>query len=422
MPAKEKKYFPIKTATACQLKWAWSTINLPKGITQSCHRVDPHPFDINSFNFHNTEEKIRQRETMLDGQWPKAGCQHCESIERTGVGQSDRQFFLQVPDLSPKELETDTKATKVSPTILEVYIDNTCNLSCVYCIPELSSRIDHELKKYGRFEKNGLILESTYQKENNFDVIQEKFWQWMQANAHSLERLHLLGGEPFYQEQFDKFLDFFENNPCPNLEFHIVTNLMISKSKLKNYIDIIKKLIINKKIKRLDITASIDCWGPQQEFVRYGLNLKKWRENFEYLLEQRWIVLNINNTISVLTIKTLPELLALLKQWAKGRKIEHYFSTVIYPSYMHPMILGPNEFDEDFKIILELMETDTWRGDHAKTHMQGVIANIQNSMYNKEETLKLITYLDELDRRRNTSWRELFPWLIKYEDLCGIQK
>jgi hypothetical protein len=58
MPAKEKKYFPIKTATACQLKWAWSTINLPKGITQSCHRVDPHPFDINSFNFHNTEENF----------------------------------------------------------------------------------------------------------------------------------------------------------------------------------------------------------------------------------------------------------------------------------------------------------------------------------------------------------------------------
>ena len=68
------------------------------------------------------------------------------------------------------------------------------------------------------------------------------------------------------------------------------------------------------------------------------------------------------------------------------------------------------------------MEIDTWRGGYAKTHMQGVIADIQNSVYNKEETLKLITYLDELDRRRNTKWRELFPWLIKYEDLCGIQK
>ena len=422
MKSPQKRYFPIKTKTACQLKWSWSTVALQTGTTSSCHRVDHHKFDTGSFNFHNTAEKIQQRETMLDGRWPQAGCQHCENIERTGMGQSDRQFFLQVPNLSPIELEENLTATVVTPTILEVYMDNTCNLSCVYCIPSLSSRIDSELKKYGRFEKYGLVLESTYKKEINFDEIQEKFWQWMQANAHSLKRLHLLGGEPFYQEQFDKFLDFFENNPCPNLEFNIVTNLMISKSKLKDYIDIIKKLIINKKIKRLDITASIDCWGPQQEFVRHGLNLKKWRENFEYLLEQRWIVLNINNTISVLTIKTLPQLLTLLKQWTKDRKIEHYFSTVIYPSYMHPMILGDAEFDEDFKIILELMETDTWRGNHAKTHMQGVIANTQNSVYNKNETLKLLTFLDEMDNRRKTNWRELFPWLIKYEALCGIQE
>ena len=41
-----KKYFPIKTSTACQLKWAWSTVILQTAVTQSCHRVDPHKFDI----------------------------------------------------------------------------------------------------------------------------------------------------------------------------------------------------------------------------------------------------------------------------------------------------------------------------------------------------------------------------------------
>jgi hypothetical protein len=46
--------------------------------------------------------------------------------------------------------------------------------------------------------------------------------------------------------------------------------------------------------------------------------------------------------------------------------------------------------------------------------MEGIVATIQNSVYNKEETVKLLTYLDELDRRRNTNWRELFPWLEKY--------
>ena len=46
-------HFPIKTATACNSKWTWSTIWLNKGETSSCHRVIDHTFDIENFNFHN---------------------------------------------------------------------------------------------------------------------------------------------------------------------------------------------------------------------------------------------------------------------------------------------------------------------------------------------------------------------------------
>ena len=424
------KYFPIRTDTACQLKWAWSTIFLQTGTTASCHRVEPHQFNIDTFNFHNTEQKLSQRKNMLDGDWPggkklefSTTCEsYCGKIEKTGIGQSDRQFFLDVPDLSPVELSIDPHATTVSPTILEIFIDNTCNLSCVYCVPEFSSRIDFERKKYGEFSKNGLTLKSNYSKHSNYADIQDNFWSWMIKNAPGLKRLHLLGGEPFYQKQFDDFLNFFNENPCPNLEFNIVTNLMLSGEKLKGYIERIKNLIINKKISRLDITASIDCWGPQQEFVRFGLDLTQWEENFKYLIDQRWIKLNINNTISVLTVKTLPDLLDKLDQWTENRKIEHYFAQIYYPSYMTLDILGKEEFQNDFSKILSMMETKSWRGSEAKKHMEGIMSTNDTAKFNQTETLKLLTFLDEMDRRRNTNWRELFPWLIKYEDLCGIQK
>ena len=426
----EKKYFPIKTATACLAKWSYSKVLLHLGETSSCHRVIQHNFDLETFNFHNTPEKIQERETMLDGRWPDGNpnpqiettCkQYCGKFEQNN-GKSDRHFYNSIPNLHPDQLDNDPTLTEIDPTILEVYIDNTCNLKCVYCIPELSSGIDHEMKKFGRFEKHGLILETKHKHPENFDKIQEKFWQWMENNAYKLKRLHLLGGEPFYQTQFDKFLELFESHPCPNLEFSIVTNLMISKSKLKNYINIIKKLIMNKKLGRLDITASIDCWGPQQEFVRYGIELTKWEENFKYLISERWIKLNINNTTSVLTIKTLPELLCKLDEWTKDRKIEHYFSQLFYPSYMTPDILGAEEFQEDFKCILSSMETQTWRGAQAKEHFEGLVNNVNAGRFNSKEVLKLLTYLNELDKRRKTNWRELFPWLIKYEDLCGIQE
>jgi DNA topoisomerase IB len=35
----------------------------------------------------------------------------------------------------------------------------------------------------------------------------------------------------------------------------------------------------------------------------------------------------------------------------------------------------------------------------------------QHTQYNFEEIKKLHTYLDEIDRRRNTNWRNLFSYL-----------
>ena len=68
------RVFPIKTATACQLKWNWSTVFLTTAETASCHRTDHHKFNTDQFDFHNTPSKIQDREQMLQGLWPEKGC------------------------------------------------------------------------------------------------------------------------------------------------------------------------------------------------------------------------------------------------------------------------------------------------------------------------------------------------------------
>ena len=69
------------------------------------------------------------------------------------------------------------------------------------------------------------------------------------------------------------------------------------------------KKIDQNKLREFEITASLDCWGDAQEYVRYPLNLEVWQKNFEYLVGQSWINLIINSTITPLTVKTLPDLL-----------------------------------------------------------------------------------------------------------------
>ena len=142
----QQKIFPIKTATACQLKWSHSTVFLPSLKTASCHRVEQNYFDINTFDFHNTKEKLQARTEMLAGRWPGHGCEHCKNIEDSG-GVSDRIVHLDFPGFrAPPELDHDLQAVNVTPRVLEIYFSNTCNLKCVYCVPQFSSQINQENK------------------------------------------------------------------------------------------------------------------------------------------------------------------------------------------------------------------------------------------------------------------------------------
>jgi hypothetical protein len=408
-----KKYFPIKTDTACQLKWNWSTLYLYVGNTASCHRtgwgkITPDTFDT----FHNTEKKIQERKQMLQGQWPTDSCSYCRNIEAAG-GFSDRQLHLGIPDQSPVELETDPTATVVTPTILEVFFNQTCNMSCLYCTPRLSSKINQENRKFGNFVSNGVELLSV-DIDPNYSEMLTKFWNWMEQNSNKLKRFNVLGGEPFYQVEFDACLDYFERTHHPDLELGIVTNLMLSDEKLQYNLDRLKNLLIQRRLKRIDLTCSIDCLGPEQEFVRYGMNLNTWMRNFDTVLKQKWLTVNINQTISLLTIKTMPELLKKLAQWRTHRTVGHYFSVVTpRPSFLAPTILNGCIFDKDFETIVNLMPTDTERDCTAREYMQGIAREVAQSRANTDEIIKLKTYLNEMDRRRNTSWQQVFPWLAE---------
>ena len=408
------KYFPIKTETACQLKWSWSTVILYNGNTSSCHRVDGNLITVDTFDsFHNTPKKLADRKLMLEGNWPQGGCEYCQKIEEAG-GDSDRTMHRNIPDMSPPELDNNPLAIEVSPTILEVYFDNVCNMSCIYCWDGFSSKIQQENIKFGRFERSGVIIDNRAKKVENIDALTASMWQWMKTNGQSLKRLQVLGGEPFYQQQFDYCLELFDQNPFPNLEFNVISNLMISTERFENIINRIKKLLTKKKLKQFDLTVSIDCFGKEQEYVRYGLDLDQWRKNFEYAAAQRWITLNINQTLSGLTIKTIPSLLNYVNNFRVDRKIGHFFSTTVMThNFLHPEIFGANFFDNDFIEILNNMPEITWQQKEAKKYMLGIQSQLNSVSRDQQKINQLGTFLNEIDRRRNLNWKETFPWLMQ---------
>ena len=406
------RIFPIQTDTACQLKWNWSSIYLTTEDTASCHRTNHHAFNTDTFDFHNTPEKIQDRERMLRSEWPERGCEYCQNIEKTG-GISDRITNLDLQgNHAPIEMDIDVNETRVTPRILEVYFDNTCNLKCLYCSPSFSSLWDAEVVKFGNFEKNGVIMGGKFAKSPNIQRNKQKLFEWLKVNGQHLTRMNILGGEPLYQDELIECLDFFDQYPAPDMELEFFSNLNVKKEKLVATVAQIKRLLDQGKIRKFNITASIDCWGPQQEFVRYPLDLANWEKNFEYILDQDYINIIIGSTVTPLTVKTLPDLLDKFNSWYKRRPIYHYFNSVTTPTYFHIDILG-NIFADDFKRILDLMPENTHEQKQVKEYMQGIAQQSASRDPNIPEVLKLQTFLDEMDRRRSTNWRTLFPWLDK---------
>lgn len=407
-------HFPIKTPTACQLKWTWSTVRLFNGTTNSCHRVNADPISPETFvNFHNTPKKLADRELMLDGKWPAGGCEYCQHIEQAG-GHSDRMLHLEIPNLAPRELSTMPTAVSVTPRILEVYFDNLCNMSCLYCTNTASSRIDQENRQFGVFEKHGVRIKNDDIRTDRFEELNLALWAWMQEHARELARFHVLGGEPLYQKQFDQCLDFFDANPCPDLEFNVVTNLMIATDRLETIIQRIKKLMAQRKLKRFDLTCSIDSFGPEQEYVRYGLDLEQWKRNFELVVKEKWIYLNINQVLTGLTLKQVPDLLHYINQQRQHRKIHHHFGTpVTEHDFLHPDVFGTGYFDLTFAEILNAMPSTTQQEQTARDYMMGIQSQVNSKPRDQSAINRLGVYLDEIDRRRKLNWRETFSWLTK---------
>lgn len=409
--------FPIVTATACQSKWTWSTIYLNQLSTASCHRVDPVPFALKEFdNFHNIPKKIADRELMLQGKWPTGGCEYCGDIERAG-GWSDRQHNLEIRGLTPPELLTDPTATHVSPRIVEIFAQNTCNLRCLYCNGNLSSKIEQENIKHGNFDQNGvripIINTSTSAAQEYFD----RFLAWLENNVTTLKRLHLLGGETFIQhELMTAVLDILERHPTPELEFCVFSNLNVPDSAWDRYTSRIKDLQLKKHIRVFDLTASIDCWGAEQEFVRSGLDLQKFEHRLDWAVNQGdWLRVNANQTITAMTMRTMPELIEKITYYSKFKPIGHYFQYYTGPHmFQHPKIYAWSFWEDTCNRILQTMPTGESGGreNEARERMIGMQQLLQQyPTHNYVEIKKLHTYLDEIDRRRNTNWRSLFSYL-----------
>lgn len=416
IPSKESKL-------QCRLKWSLSTVFLTTNTTASCHRCDHNPI-TEDFNFHNTHQKVHARLQMLRDEWPELGCEHCKVIEEAG-GMSDRLLHddFNFAPAAPPELFKDPRAVHVTPTQLEIYFSNFCQLACTYCGNYFSSTWEAEDKKYGPISD---FMSGEDWGTRDFQELKylDKIFDWLDKNGQHLKQLYILGGEPFIQPQSDRLLDFIENSgdKFKNLKLFFFSNLSSNKSIPK--IDRICNLIDNQQLYDGHIVGSIDCWGKEAEYVRYGLSCDTFDANMKYIAnhDNSRLHCSINMCWSPISTFTMPDLIEKYKEWnellVNNKKTWGMNISLMQAAgkkWMHPSIFGPSILDWGYNDAMFKLKNLDVPGLENNTitqtieYFEGIKRAIENSSPDKKAQQDLHKYLTELDRRRGTDYQKLFP-------------
>jgi hypothetical protein len=160
--------------------------------------------------------------------------------------------------------------------------------------------------------------------------------------------------------------------------------------------------------------ASIDGWGAEVDFQRYGIDRQLWLRNFNKLLTTPEIKLDINLAITCLTIPSIPEVIRLWNTWNKTKEVGLQGTRVFEPSFLAPEVLPASVNRKYFEEALELIPEDTWYKRWSKERFSNLLPVFDKYPEgNIDEMKKLKLFLIEISRRRSVDWTTVFPQINK---------
>lgn len=319
----------------CLAKFKQVTLHLGTGLVHSCHHPSPHKIDLNELEnnvmtLFNTTRLKQVRKQMLNGERPKE-CDYCWRIEDNG-NTSDRHF-KSVESWAIHDHDKIAQYTgdeDIYPSYLEVDFSNACNLQCTYCGPEFSSKWVEDLKYHGPLKvlegtkseswvQGWQDLETLSYKNREHNPYIEAFWEWWPNAYPHLKHYRITGGEPLMSKETFRSMDWFIDNPNPNLEFSINTNLSVPDKLWNKFVEKLKILNDGTKVAKITVYTSVEGWGAAAEYARTGLDFELFKARFEELANignVRCVIMSAFNIFSVTTYKQLLE-------WVYELKCKH---------------------------------------------------------------------------------------------------
>ena len=213
---------------------------------------------------------------------------------------------------------------------LEIGFDNVCNMNCVMCSPQYSSRWDKIVKDNKEF-----LSKYNLKEYNSPPSIYDNIMRLLESSDLSrLNTIRIMGGEPMYSKASLKFLEWFMDKDVSNIELMFNTNATIFPTK---FVDLFKrfKCVIPKT--SIDSVYEIAEWGRNSPipFKKIEEVVGSWNE---YARQNNNVKLTCFSTITLANI----EHLGALSEWLNNydQYVIRQIGLVHANNYITPLALS----------------------------------------------------------------------------------
>jgi organic radical activating enzyme len=446
---KTKNLLDTVSPTMCAAKWKQVTMHLQNGMNHSCHHPKPHLVPLSEIKsnptaLHNSNFKKEQRKKMLEGARPEE-CDYCWRVEDDGQGShSDRIYKSADSWANPyiEDIASKSWDDNVDPSYVEVSFSHVCNFKCSYCAPHISSQWMEEIEKYGAYPtthnynnleylKSEKLIPFLNREENPYV---DAFWKWWPSMYKSLKHFRITGGEPLLSKNTFKVLDYIIANPNPNLEFSINSNMNPPEKVLDLFLEKIKIIVNEKKVKSFKIFTSAEAHGKQSEYIRFGMDYNKWLENIHRVYREipgiEFTVMSTYNVLSLTSyIPFLKDVLEIKRTYGKADDNRNPMLLDIpylrHPEHQSIFIMDPEWIEmihEHVTFMYRNLENKNWQEtanqgfyEHEADKLKRIYTIAKNAGENQWTPINrkdFTIFVDEHDKRRGTNFSETFPELV----------
>jgi pyruvate-formate lyase-activating enzyme len=245
--------------------------------------------------------------------------------------------------------------------------------------------------------------------------------------------LRVTGGEPTMSKDLWKLLDYLIENPQPELELAINTNMCVPDSLIDKLINKINDL--QGVIKRLDIYTSLESTGAQAEYARDGLDFNVWQQNVRKVLDATQSSVAIMTTINILSLPSFVDFVELVMQLRKDyntdfahNRIPLSVNYLRWPPHLQCTLLSKEDRQQYADAIYTACEK--WLKyysleKYARLYLeewdqiQRFCDYLRTTESAVEHRQDFVRYIQEYDFRRNKSFSNIFP---QFKDFVNLYK